>query len=310
VENSHGENPSAHLIGDLQVASNIDNGNYTYLYEMWYKQQVGKLNIQLGLIDLNAEYLVAEPGGLFFNSSFGIQPSASMNMPVPIFPMNSLGLSFKYDFTESISLQTGLWDGDSGNLDDNPYNTAWSLSKNQGFLSASELHFKHGVSDDSYSGIIKLGFLYHSAKFEDLIDPVPPTSGNMEVHLIAEQNLISKPDGEKGKLDAFTQIGFTPDNKINPFSLFLSAGVNYTGLLFEDASDIFGLALAYAPICKHLADNTSGMLGAETAIELTYAFTLIDKITVQPDFQYIINPGVNENIDNAFVGLLRIVIDN
>jgi porin len=80
--------------------------------------------------------------------------------------------------------------------------------------------------------------------------------------------------------------------------------------LFEDASDIFGLALAYAPICKHLADNTSGMLGAETAIELTYAFTLIDKITVQPDFQYIINPGVNENIDNAFVGLLRIVIDN
>jgi len=309
VENTHGGNPSADFISDVQIASNLENGDYTYLFELWYKQQLGKLIMQFGLIDLNADYLVAEHGGLFFNSSFGIQPSASMNMPAPIFPMSSLGLNLKYNLNKSLTLQTGIWDGDPGNLDDNPYNTAWSLSSNQGFLSATELHFKHGISDNSYNGIIKLGFLYHSAEFTDLINSVPPTSGNMELHLIAEQTIISKPQGKKGKLNAFTQVGFTPNDKINTFPFFLGGGINYTGILFNDAGDVFGLAFAYAPISKHIVDNTQGMIGAETTIELTYAFPLMDKITIQPDLQYIINPGVNENIDNAFVGLLRIVIE-
>lgn len=310
IENTHGGNPSGDYIGDLQVASNIDNGDYTYLYEMWYKQQVGKFSAQMGVIDLNADYFVAEPGGLFLNSSFGIQPSASMNMPVPIFPMNALGVNLQFQFTDAISLQTALWDGDPSDLDRDPYNVQWKLSKEEGFLSATELHFKHNLLGENNAGIIKLGLLYHSAEFETIADSTITEKGNLQFHLVAEQTLINKEEGEKGKLDAFMQIGYLPNNTINVIPFYLGAGINYTGLLFNDASDVLGLAVAYSGISKEAVDNIPDTQNFETAIELSYAMQFFNQITIQPDLQYIINTGANSDIDNAFVGFLRVIIEH
>jgi porin len=310
VENTHGGSPTGDYIGDLQVASNIDNGDYTYIYEIWYKQQFNNLGVQVGLIDLNADYFVAEPGGLFINSSFGIQPSASMNIPVPIFPMNALGINLQYQISEAILLQTGIWDGDPGNLDSEPYNVKWNLGKDQGFLSATELHVKHSKVDDNYLGTIKLGILYHSTDFVEIADSSKNASGNIELHLIGEQTLINKPEGEKGKLDAFLQFGYLPNNRINQIPIYIGAGINYTGLLMDSASDVLGFGITYAGLSKKLIDITPGMKSFETAIELSYALPLNDQITIQPDLQYIINPGATGGINNAFVGFVRVIIEH
>ncbi len=310
IENTHGGTASGDFIGDLQVASNIDNGDYTYLYEMWYKQQINNLSIQLGIIDLNADCFVANPGGLFLNSSFGIQPSASMNMPVPIFPMNALGAVVHYNITDYLAIQSGIWDGDPGNLDRDPYNVQWKLSKEEGILTATELHIKYGMSGDSNAGLIKLGVMYHSAEFETIADNTITEKGNLQFHLIAEQTLINKAEGEKGKLDAFIQIGYLPNNKINVIPFYLGAGINYTGMLFKNASDVLGLAFAHAGISKEAINNIPGTQSFETAIELTYAMQFFNQITIQPDLQYIINTGIDESIDNAFVGFLRVIIEH
>jgi porin len=310
-ENTHGGSPSGDFIGDLQVASNIENGNYSYMYEAWYKQQFGNLSLQLGLIDLNADYFVAEPGGLFLNSSFGIQPSASMNIPVPIFPMNSLAINLQYQISDAVTLQTGIWDGDPGDLDSEPYNTKWNLSKEQGFLSATELHIKHSKTGNNYLGTVKIGMTYHSANFDDLSETELPKSENFEFHLIAEQTLINKPEGIKGKLDVFTQLGYLPDQSINLIPLYIGAGLNYAGLLFNDASDVLGFACAYSGISKELRSIPQLELeNYELAFELSYALPLYKNITIQPDLQYIINTGADKNLDNAFVGFIRIIIEH
>ncbi len=309
VENTHGGSPSGDFIGVLQVASNIDNSDYTYLYELWYKQQINKFSVQVGLIDLNADYLVAEAGGLFLNSSFGIQPSASMNIPVPIFPMNALAVNLQLQFSDAISLQTGIWDGNPGDLDSEPYNVKWNLSEDQGFLSATELHLKYGKVGDNYKGSLKFGVLYHSSTFEDLTDATLTTEGNLQLHLIAEQNLIYKTEGEKGKLDAFLQLGYLPDDKINQIPFYIGAGINYTGLFFKSANDVLGISIAHVGISKVLVDNIPGMKSYETAIELSYAIPIVEQITIQPDLQYIINPGATSEFNNAFIGFLRIIIE-
>ncbi|HEX3009230.1 MAG TPA: carbohydrate porin, partial [Bacteroidales bacterium] len=41
--NTHGGTPSCDLVGDFQVASNIEAGNHTYIQEFWFKQTVGAL---------------------------------------------------------------------------------------------------------------------------------------------------------------------------------------------------------------------------------------------------------------------------
>ena len=39
----------------------------------------------------------------------------------------------------------------------------------------------------------------------------------------------------------------------------------------------------------------------ETALELTYRAQITDWFGLQPDIQYIINPGLDSELDNAFV---------
>jgi carbohydrate-selective porin OprB len=48
----------------------------------------------------------------------------------------------------------------------------------------------------------------------------------------------------------------------------------------------------------------------ETAIELYYRYTLNNHISLQPDFQYIINPsGADTRLSDALLGLLRLSVE-
>lgn len=308
VENTHGGSPSGNFIGDLQVASNIENGDFTYLYELWYMQQFNKLGVKLGLLDLNADCHVSEIGGLFLNSSFGIMPSASVNMPVPIFPLPALGIQLKYDFTERFSVLAGAWDGDPGDFENNRYNIEWTLDNRDGFLYMFEGQYNYDRHESGF-GNIKLGALYHSGTFENITDTTLTKKGNLQFHLIAEQTLIKKAEGEKGKLDAFLQIGYLPDKNINHVPFYFGVGINYTGLLLKSGTDVLGLGIAHVAISKKLVDDLPTVQSYEMAIELSYALPLVQQITIQPDLQYIINPGGTSEFNNAFAGFVRIIIE-
>jgi len=176
-ENTHGGTPSGDLVGDFQAFDNIENGNASYLYMLWYKQKLGILSIILGVHDLNSEFVASEYGGNFINSSFGIMPTASLNFPVSIFPKNALGAILQCDITEKINFQTALYDGDPGSLDVDMYNTKWTLSKDEGVLSVSELRYS-SEKDEQTNSSYKLGFIYHSGEFVSLKDTNVAKKGN------------------------------------------------------------------------------------------------------------------------------------
>jgi porin len=70
LANTHGSEPTATLVGDFQGVSNIEAGNHTFLYELWYNQNFKNLNITIGLQDLNTNFASSENGALLINSSF------------------------------------------------------------------------------------------------------------------------------------------------------------------------------------------------------------------------------------------------
>ena len=297
LENTHGGSGSGSFIGDMQIASNIDNGNYTYLYELWYKQGIGPVTLQAGVMDMNAEYYGSENAGNFINSSFGIQPTASLNNPVPIFPINALGLHVKYEINDKIGIQAGVWDGDPGGFEDDLYNLDYTISEEEGFQFVGEFLY----SNEDWGGTYKLGGYYHSADFEDFSDTGNVVSGNYEVHIIADQLLIS--EGDDQGLGSFIQLGWTP-SKQNMNTLFIGYGLVYTGLVPGRDADITGLAIGYAGIGKDYINANPGSKKHETIIELAYNATFNDNIFIQPDIQYIIHPGIGD-LNNAFVGIFR-----
>ena len=321
AQNTHGGLASGNLIGDIQVPSNIENGNFTYLYELWYKQSFGKFSILAGVNDLNAEFAASEYGGLFLNSAFGIHSSIALNVPVSIFPKTSLGMTFTYEHSAAITLRMAVYDGDPGSLDDDPHNFNWSISKEEGLFSIGELQYdlkrKENKNTIQKEGILigtyKVGAYFHSGTFEN--SPVGISrKGNYGLYLIADQVIIPRSSYSNRSLSAFTQMGWSPADR-NANNFYLGTGINVHGLLFGRYHDILGVGIAHAKITTEIPGFNSEMIPgmvsiitAETALEISYKVQIIDQIAIQPGLHYIINPGAVEGLDNAIVPTIRLEV--
>jgi porin len=289
VGNTHGGEPSKTLVGDFQGISNIEAGNLTFMYELWFKQNIGNIEITLGLQDLNSDFAVSENGALFTNSSFGIHSSLADNISVPIFPLTALGANIRYRISDTYTWETAIFDGTPDDFENNPYNLNWKLSKDQGYLLVTEFQISKSLINGK-NGTYKLGAYYH--QHNDSIDNQQRNGG---FYAVADQEITDR-------LSFFSQIGYSP-KKLNYNNKYFSIGFNYKGLFHKRPTDQFGLAMNYASI---EANN----IGSETAFEMTYKYNLCEHIYLRPDIQYIINPaGTDRKLQNALVGFLRFGID-
>jgi len=285
IGNTHGGEPTANLVGDFQGVSNIEAGDLTFLYELWYKQSFGNFSATLGLQDLNAAFAVNEDGGLFTNSSFGIHSSIADNIPSPIFPLTALGANIQWNISDSFEWQTAIFDGTPDDFENNPYNTNWKLSKDQGFLAVTEFQIKKSLLSGK-TGSYKFGIYYH--QHNDTIETVRKNGG---FYLVADQQITKK-------LFLFSQIGLSPKS-VNKNDVYCSLGFNYKGLISSRPDDQFGVAVAHAGI-------HNSVIGSETAIETAYQLQINRNIFIKPDIQYIINPaGTDTKLANALVGFVR-----
>lgn len=290
--NTHGATPSADMLGDMQVVSNIEAGNHTYLQELWYKQALGKVELTVGLQDLNVEFANSEYGGLFLNSSFGILPVISTNFSAPIFPLTTLGITAKWNLSNKFSLLGAVYDGNPTDFEYNPYNIKWRLSSGDGVLAIAEVQYHTAVG--ALPATYKLGAYFHNHKLNEIEGVDSPDYNLGGFYAYGDQKVWER---DHRSLGLFAQLGYSPsDASIN--NTYVGLGANYSGLFNSHGKDVLGLAIAH----EHFTDQ----LNSETTIELTYQYRLTKNIFIQPDIQYIINPaGTGETLDNCFTGNVR-----
>lgn len=114
--------------------------------------------------------------------------------------------------------------------------------------------------------------------------------------------IVEKPS-QQG-LGWFGRIAFQPQNR-NFLGFYFDTGVVYTGLIPTRDEDKTGLAFGYAQLSNGARETAelegSTGVGAEMVLEWFYQCALTPFLTVQPDIQYIINPGGSQDLGNAFV---------
>jgi porin len=105
-------------------------------------------------------------------------------------------------------------------------------------------------------------------------------------------------------LGVFGRIAFTKEDR-NFLNFYFDTGLTYKGLLPTRDDDTLGIAFAYAQLGNtarnSLIDEGSAGVGAEMALEVTYQCQVTPWLVLQPDIQYIINPGGTQDFGNAFV---------
>lgn len=314
-ENSHGRGITERHVGDYQAVSNIDGGDeFTDLSEFWWEKEIldGLLRLRLGKQDANADFGVVDLGGDFANSSFGMPP----NIPMPAWPEPAMGLVASFRVAEGVTFNAGVFDGGvEGDF--------WGISGTGEIFTIGELKVLWELVDGRLPGDVHVGMWYHNGGFVDLeqvevvfararlpLAFVPPEfapldggdtlyTGNHGVYLGFEQMLLRESwaeDDDQG-LGFFLQYSWARQSR-SEVPHYYGAGLVYKGLIPARGDDVSGIGMArvdFAPSMELPSD--------ETAIELFYKAAINPYITVQPDLQWVSNPGGSEH--DAFVFGLR-----
>lgn len=326
---NYGDRPSER-IGDVQGASNIEAPSTVKLFEAWWQQNLlsERVSLLVGLYDLNSEFDVIEAGGLFLNSSFGIgaELGASGANGPSTFPTTSLGLRLSAHLSAGLLVRTAVLDGVPGDPSD-PYGTHISLSGEDGALAALELvsldrwdtseagatrrRISRGHERAPYRRKLALGAWLYTT---DLPRLTPGSSesrrGTFGLYLLGEQQILPAGSNPEHGLTAFARLGWA-DPGVNPLTAHVGAGVVYDGLWGSDRLGL-GVTAAFSGDDYRAAAAAEGrdVDTAEIALEVTYRAQLTDRLSLQPDLQYVINPGLDPALADAVVVALRLELSN
>jgi porin len=332
-----GRDAGADLTGNFLTISNIAGFNTLRMFELWFQQELfdDKLSIRFGQLSADSEFLISDYSGLFINGTFGWPAFASMNIPNggPGYPMGTLGARLALTPVDWFTFQAAVFQGNVFAQDVNRHGFRWRLDAQTGytFLNEAQFRWNHHEAETGLPGQLKPGVWFQTGQSADALAG-STNSGNSGFYAVLDQMLYrellagtgltkeGKPvvDGKSGKsfkepvetgksdqgLGWFGRVGFTPADR-NFINFYFDTGLSYKGLIPTRDNDTIGIGFGCAQLSNGarsgLADEGASPVGAEMVIEFTYQAGITPWLVVQPDLQYIINPGGTRDLNNALV---------
>ncbi len=316
----HGENYSLDNIGALQTISGVEGDRATRLWELWWDQKFGDaFDVKFGQQSLDVEFAGTPSGGVFVNALFGWSAVDALDLPGggPAFPLSSLGLRGRWQSGPWTAL-AGVFSGAPAPLTNpdpqhaNAYGVSFPWT---GALAAAEAQYALSEGQGRYAGVYKLGAWYDSLAFADrqyntlgqpLADPAAnPTprlhGGDFGLYAVADQTIWRGSEKDR-TLNLFLRPMAAPQGDRNLTTFSIDGGLTLRDPLPGRKDDTFGLGFGFVQLSpgaigfsRDAALYNPGVysptLSHETLFEATYQYQATAWAQIQPDLQYIHNPG-------------------
>jgi porin len=292
----HGGDLSEERVGDFSVLSNIVAVHQVRLHEAWLQRTLGGLSLRGGILAADTEFWGDDDANVFISSAFGAPSVISGNLPNPaIFPQGVLGARAAFDLGDAGTWRVAVLDGDGGDpASENRHGLDISLG--QGALLVAE--YERQVAPESGGkNHVRIGAFYHTGDF--VTRDGGSSSGNLGFLGVLDHAVDER-------LSLFARAGFAQrDRSTVPWSV--EAGLNVAPAF--GAHDRLGLAVAWVDLAS-LPDATAAPSGLrrEAVLEGTLQWPLGETVAIQPDVQYIVDPGGTEHARNALVVGLRVSV--
>jgi porin len=295
---------SERYVADAMTVSNIDAPQAVRLYEAWVQWEstsLHALSLRLGLYDLNSEFDMSDSRSLFIHSSHGVGHELGQtgeNGP-SIFPVTSLAVRAAWSPAPQWRVLLAVFDGVPGDPQ-HPSSNRIGLNGDEGAFGIAELQWT-----GERVRKLSLGHWRYSAAFEDLRStataPRPLREDNRGTYVGVEVALDRAAVADPATL-AFARYGIAED-RINEFADSRSVGVRRRGIFVTRPDDEIGIAYTRADVGSAARSMRERY---EAALELTYRVVVNDWLTIQPDIQYIFNPGADRELDDSLAFGLRL----
>jgi len=328
----HGQPLSPSYLGSLQAANGNEAEDATRLWELWYDQQFGQtFDVKIGQQSIDNEFMTSANSSLFVNTMAGwpLIPSDDLYGGGPAYPLSSPGLRLRGEPMSNITLLAGVFDDNPGGGqfdDDAQYldRNGAKFNLNTGALFIAEAQY--ATNFDKLPGDYKLGGWYDSGSFPDqrygtdgiaLNSPDSNASpamhhGNYSIYAVADQTVWQGNDGKT--LNVFARIMGAPAAQ-NLISLSVNCGATFAAPFKSRPNDVAGINFGLGKVSSRAADadrdignfseSNYPVRGTEESIEVTYQAAATPWLVLQPDLQYIVNPGAGVQDPNDATHLLR-----
>ncbi|QFY41512.1 carbohydrate porin [Candidatus Methylospira mobilis] len=289
-----------------------------------------RLSIRIGQQSLDQEWIVSSNALYFVNTMFGwpMLPSADMPSGGPAYPLSSLGIRFKARPINELTILAGVFNGnpvknDNGTDPQSQNRHGTSFPLDGGGLFIAELQYSYPavgsmVKPDEANALgwtYKIGGWYNTNDFADMrvdqdgLSLANPYSsgaplqhqGNYALYAVADKLIWRHDQYPDRNLSVFARVMGTPLGDRNLISVSVNAGLlmhsPFRNRPFDTVGLGYGLAVVSSSVAQSERDaiqysgNATPVQSSESFIELTYQYQLKQWIQIQPDLQYVFNPG-------------------
>ncbi len=288
-----------------------------------------RLDIKIGQQSLDQEFMVSSNALLFVNTMFGwpMLPSADLPGGGPAYPLSALGVRVRYRPIETVNILLGAFSGSPAeNPDIDPQVSdahGVSFPVNRGALFIAEMQYAYPALGSMVSPgqatplarTFRLGAWYDTEGFDDelydgqgrlLTDPLSDGvarrhRGDFAVYAVADQMIWRGTTDPNRTLNVFARVMGTPLDDRNLIDFSMNAGIVLHDPFTYRTDDSVGLGMGYTHVSgqvaaydRDLAVATSSFVPPQTGeayVEATYQYQVTPWLQIQPDVQYVFNPG-------------------
>lgn len=307
-----GQLPSAKLVGDYQGVDNIAIATgIAQLSQLWYRQSMleGRFSAQIGQLDYLYTFASPTAGALFINN--GMNYPATTNVSVPFYPNQSFGIVLEGKPVDHVELSLGVYDGTippaiGAPRDDFTSSGPKTFFDNvAGYFVAGEADFKWKLSGER-EGMVALGGWGHTGEFPKFGGGTQKGMQGFYGYVQQTLWLADENDQDGPGMTGYLMGGVTQQS-VNPAAWSLAGGLEWQGPIDGRPQDTAGFGFA---LVRFTDDTTLFPKPYECALEAFYILQLTPWLSIQPDLQYVIDPGGDSvATSDALVGILRFTVN-
>jgi porin len=328
--NNSGTSLSQRYVGTnfpVQLADVADpNPRLTYLS---YTQSLfdDKLSVRFGRLTINSvygeEFAASQYFKAFTSVAFDLVPlGIFLNAPGAFgYPLTTWGARIKFEPVESLYAMVGCYNGDPELKEGDRHGVDFTMRGPAFVIGEVGYRRNYGKDATGLPGNLKLGAYFdgESAQVFESTQPSQTVQARYGFYVLGDQAILRwGGPAEKRHLGAFTAFVCAPDERVNTVPYFFDAGLVAYGFLPSRPRDFAGFGVAYGSYSGDLrraeeleaaTDPAVGVQNWEMTLEWTYGCTVKPGLLVQPDVQYLINPGGNRAVPNALAVGVNVVIN-
>jgi porin len=290
-----------------------------------------RMDIKIGQQSVDQEFIFSPNGAYFVNTMFGWPLVPSVNLPSggPAYPLSDLGIRLRYRPINPLTILAGVFNGNPApSTPTGADNSGTSFPLDGGTLTFVELQYTYpALGGMEYPGegaplghTYRLGFWYNTESFNDQRIGTDGLSlgnfasngmplkhrGDYSIYAVADQMVWRKAADPNRSVSVFGRVMGTPEGDRNLVDFSLNGGVVLHEPITNRADDTLAFGMGFGHLSSqvtaydrdiayftHQTDPNAftPVRSSETYLELTYQYQAHPWWQLQPDIQYVINPG-------------------